>query len=57
VVTVGLRPESAEIAGGDANQSTLRAVVNVGEELGAEAYVYAQLSDRYDDRELTVTAT
>ena len=53
-VTVGLRPESVEIAGGDANRATLRAVVNVVEELGAEAYVYAQLSDRYDDRELTV---
>lgn len=54
VVTIGLRPESLEIAGDGGNGATLRAVVNVVEELGAESYVYAQLSDRYDDRELTV---
>ncbi len=54
VVTVGLRPESVAIADDDASGATLRAVVNVVEELGAESYVYAQLSDRYDDRELTV---
>jgi multiple sugar transport system ATP-binding protein len=39
-VTVGLRPEALELA-----SSGLAAVVNLVEELGAESYVYAELSD------------
>ena len=39
-VAVGLRPESVTLAGGGAG---IPAVVNLIEELGAEAYVYAQL--------------
>jgi len=47
VVTVGLRPESlALVAPGD-GAPALRTVVNVVEELGAEAYVYAQLAERF----------
>jgi multiple sugar transport system ATP-binding protein len=42
-VTVGVRPEALELAGeGDG----IPAIVNLVEELGAEAYVYAQLADR-----------
>jgi multiple sugar transport system ATP-binding protein len=42
-VTVGVRPEALELAGeGDG----IPATVNLVEELGAEAYVYAQLADR-----------
>jgi multiple sugar transport system ATP-binding protein len=52
VVTVGLRPESIAIVAPGSAAQTLRAVVNVVEELGAEAYVYAQLADRFD-RSLT----
>jgi multiple sugar transport system ATP-binding protein len=39
-VTVGLRPESVGLAGEGAG---IPAVVNLVEELGAEAYLYAQL--------------
>ena len=41
-VTVGLRPEALEIAGDGAG---IPVVVNLVEELGAEAYVYAQLAE------------
>jgi multiple sugar transport system ATP-binding protein len=41
-VTVGLRPEALEIAG---NGGGIPVVVNLVEELGAEAYVYAQLAE------------
>jgi len=45
VVTVGLRPESLElVAAGEG----IPAIVNVVEELGAEAYVYAQFADNRD---------
>jgi multiple sugar transport system ATP-binding protein len=39
-VTVGLRPEAVELGG---NGQSLPAIVNLVEELGAEAYIYAQL--------------
>jgi multiple sugar transport system ATP-binding protein len=42
VVTVGLRPEAIELV---AEGRGIPAVVNLVEELGAEAYVYAQLAD------------
>jgi multiple sugar transport system ATP-binding protein len=42
VVTVGLRPESLELA---PDGQGIPAVVNIVEELGAEAFVYAQLAD------------
>jgi multiple sugar transport system ATP-binding protein len=45
VVTVGLRPESLTIVAPGDGGPTLRTVVNVVEELGAEAYVYAQLAE------------
>jgi multiple sugar transport system ATP-binding protein len=41
-VTVGLRPEALELAGKGAG---IAAVVNLVEELGAEAYVYSQLAE------------
>jgi multiple sugar transport system ATP-binding protein len=41
-VTIGLRPEALEIA---ANGDGIPVVVNLVEELGAEAYVYAQLAE------------
>ncbi|MGD0196794.1 MAG: sn-glycerol-3-phosphate ABC transporter ATP-binding protein UgpC [Solirubrobacteraceae bacterium] len=44
-VTVGLRPESVELAGDGAG---IPAVVNLVEELGAEAYIYAQLAHTAD---------
>ena len=50
VVTVGVRPESIELA---ADGEGIPATVNLVEELGAEAYVYAQLADH--DRQ-SVTA-
>jgi multiple sugar transport system ATP-binding protein len=45
-VTVGLRPEALELAGDGAGIS---AVVNLVEELGAEAYVYCQLAENATD--------
>jgi multiple sugar transport system ATP-binding protein len=45
VVTVGLRPEALDIV--PAGQG-FPAIVSVVEELGAEAYVYAQMADRFD---------
>jgi multiple sugar transport system ATP-binding protein len=52
VVTVGLRPESLELvpaaAEGAAPGNVVPAIVNVVEELGAEAYLYAQLADKRD---------
>jgi multiple sugar transport system ATP-binding protein len=42
VVTVGLRPEAIDLV---AEGRGIPAVVNLVEELGAEAYVYAQLAD------------
>jgi multiple sugar transport system ATP-binding protein len=51
-VTVGLRPESIELAGKGA---AIPAVVNLVEELGAEAYVYAQLSEHAKSTALTTT--
>jgi multiple sugar transport system ATP-binding protein len=42
VVTVGVRPEAIDLA---ADGDGIPAVVNLVEELGAEAYVYAQLAD------------
>jgi multiple sugar transport system ATP-binding protein len=45
-VTVGLRPESLELVGdGDG----IPAVVNLVEELGAEAYVYSQLAENVSE--------
>jgi multiple sugar transport system ATP-binding protein len=45
VVSVGLRPESLElVAAGEG----IPAIVDVVEELGAEAYLYAQLADNRD---------
>jgi multiple sugar transport system ATP-binding protein len=41
-VTVGLRPEAVELV---AEGHGIPAIVNLVEELGAEAYVYAQLAD------------
>jgi multiple sugar transport system ATP-binding protein len=48
-VTVGLRPESIDLV---AEGHGIPAVVNLVEELGAEAYVYAQLADQVN-RSLT----
>jgi multiple sugar transport system ATP-binding protein len=46
VVTVGVRPEAIDLAPeGDG----IPAIVNLVEELGAEAYVYAQLADHVTD--------
>jgi multiple sugar transport system ATP-binding protein len=42
-VTVGLRPESIDLV---AEGHGIPAIVNLVEELGAEAYVYAQLADQ-----------
>jgi multiple sugar transport system ATP-binding protein len=42
-VTVGLRPEALELVGAGKG---LPAVVNIVEELGSEAYIYAQLAHR-----------
>ena len=42
VVTVGVRPEAIDLA---ADGDGIPAIVNLVEELGAEAYVYAQLAD------------
>jgi len=44
-VTVGLRPEALSLNG----PAGIPAVVNLVEELGSEAYIYAQLSDRPAD--------
>ena len=52
LVTVGLRPESIAIAPPGDGAPTLRSLVNVVEELGAEAYLYAQLA-QHADRSLT----
>jgi multiple sugar transport system ATP-binding protein len=41
-VTVGLRPESLEIASDD---NGINAVVTLVEQLGAEAFVYAQMAE------------
>jgi multiple sugar transport system ATP-binding protein len=46
-VTVGLRPESLSIVAPGDGLPALRTVVNVVEELGAEAYVYAQLAEHF----------
>ncbi len=45
-VTIGLRPEAIELAGDGAGIS---AVVNLVEELGAEAFVYCQLAEHSKD--------
>ena len=42
VVTVGVRPEAIDLA---ADGNGIPAIVNLVEELGAEAYVYTQLAD------------
>jgi len=52
LVTVGLRPESVAIASPGDSAPVLRALVNVVEELGAEAYLYAQLA-QHAGRSLT----
>jgi multiple sugar transport system ATP-binding protein len=49
-VTVGLRPEALSLTGGDGG---IPVVVNIVEELGSEAYIYARLAGR----EESVTAT
>jgi multiple sugar transport system ATP-binding protein len=51
-VTVGLRPESIELT---TEGHGIPAVVNIVEELGAEAYVYAQLAAHFN-RSVTATA-
>jgi multiple sugar transport system ATP-binding protein len=51
-VTVGMRPEVLELV---SPGEGFPAVVNLVEELGAEAYVYAQLADR-QDRSVTATS-
>jgi multiple sugar transport system ATP-binding protein len=48
-VTVGLRPESLELAG---EGEGIPAIVDIVEELGAEAYVFARLADN-DEHSLT----
>jgi multiple sugar transport system ATP-binding protein len=48
-VTVGLRPEALELSSRDG----LDAVVNLVEELGAEAYVYAELGETSVDGSVT----
>jgi multiple sugar transport system ATP-binding protein len=50
-VTVGLRPESLEIA---SDGNGINAVVTLVEQLGAEAFVYAQMGER-TNRGLTTT--
>ncbi|MGD0980361.1 MAG: sn-glycerol-3-phosphate ABC transporter ATP-binding protein UgpC [Solirubrobacteraceae bacterium] len=50
-VTVGLRPETLTLAG---NGNGIPAVVNLVEELGAEAYIYSQLAENVSD---SLTAT
>ena len=42
MVTVGVRPEAIDLT---ADGDGIPAIVNLVEELGAEAYVYAQLAD------------
>jgi multiple sugar transport system ATP-binding protein len=42
-VTVGLRPESLAIVGDASGAATIKATVTLVEELGADAYVYAEL--------------
>ena len=51
-VTIGLRQEALEIAGDGAG---IPVVVNLVEELGAEAYVYAQLAEHAGGAALTAT--
>ena len=51
-VTVGLRPESLELAGEGAG---IPAVVNLVEELGAEAYIYARLAHHVDQATFAAT--
>ena len=51
-VTIGLRPEALEITTGPAG---IPVIVNLVEELGAEAYVYAQLAEHADNAALTAT--
>jgi multiple sugar transport system ATP-binding protein len=52
-VTVGLRPEGLELAGeGDG----IHAVVHLVEELGAEAYIYAQLANGASSESVTATS-
>jgi multiple sugar transport system ATP-binding protein len=50
-VTVGLRPETLTLVG---NGNGIPAVVNLVEELGAEAYIYSQLAENVSD---SLTAT
>ncbi len=42
-MTVGLRPEALELASDD---SAISVVVKLVEELGSEAYIYAQMADQ-----------
>jgi multiple sugar transport system ATP-binding protein len=51
-VTVGLRPESVELTGTGAG---ITAVVNLVEELGAEAYIYARLAHHADQATFAAT--
>jgi multiple sugar transport system ATP-binding protein len=51
-VTIGIRPEALEIAGDGAG---IPVIVNLVEELGAEAYVYAQLAEHAGAAALTAT--
>jgi multiple sugar transport system ATP-binding protein len=51
-VTIGIRPEALETAGDGAG---IPVIVNLVEELGAEAYVYAQLAEHAGAAALTAT--
>jgi multiple sugar transport system ATP-binding protein len=48
-VTVGVRPEAVTVLG-DSAEDGLPAIVNIVEELGAEAYIYARLEHTSADR-------
>ena len=52
-VTVGLRPEALELRGSEGDG--IPAIVNLVEELGAEAYVYSQLAEHASDAYTTAT--
>jgi multiple sugar transport system ATP-binding protein len=52
-VTAGVRPESLDLV---ADGHGIPAVVNVVEELGAEAYVYAYLAEHFDTAGVTAAS-
>ena len=52
-MTAGVRPESLDLV---AEGHGIPAVVNVVEELGAEAYVYAYLAEHFDTAGVTAAS-